>query len=335
MRAALAEIAEVAEQSTPLSSNDVVLDIGCNDGTLLRSYRRNDLKRIGFEPAANLVEDARVGTTAVVNDFFSSAAYEAHFGKAKARIITSIAMFYDLENPNQFVEDVARCLEKDGLWIIQMSYLPSMLEQNAFDNICHEHLEYYSLTSLRALVSRHGLRICDVHLNDVNGGSFRVFLRHDSSSLRGLPGDAERLKNLESHEDNLGLRRNLVYEKFARRVEDVKANVCRFIRGEVARGKTVYAYGASTKGNTLLQYFGLDSKLIGAAIEKNKDKWGKQTVGTGIPIISEEEGRAANPDYMLILPWHFLNEFRDREKQFLEGGGKFIVPLPRFRVLSG
>jgi hypothetical protein len=215
-----------------------------------------------------------------------------------------------------------------------MSYLPLMLEQNAFDNICHEHLEYYALGSLRGLLDRHRLRIVDVTLNDVNGGSFRVYVTHVGGRVVTGAGAAERLRALEASEAALGLLDRRVYEDFGARVDGIRDRTATFIRSAVARGQVVDVYGASTKGNTLLQYFGLDHTVIRAAAERNPDKWGKKTVGTRIPIVSEAEARATRPDYFLVLPWHFLGEFVERERAYLQAGGQFIVPLPRFRIVA-
>ncbi len=335
MTAALEDVASQAEPLANLSEGDLVVDIGCNDGTLLRSYKAPGLRLIGFEPARNLIRYAEVGTTKIVNDYFSLEVYEKHFDGSKAKIITSIAMFYDLEDPNRFVQDVVGCLRDDGVWIIQMSYLPSMLKQNAFDNICHEHLEYYSMASLRHLLARHGLEIFDVELNDVNGGSFRVCVKHKNCDWLGTEESREHLREIDKLEEDMGLNRKAVYEKFASRVESLRNRLYEFIKSEREKGREIYVYGASTKGNTLLQYCHLDRSLIKAAAERNPDKCGKKTVGTLIPIISEEQARAERPDYFLVLPWHFVEEFIQREKAFLDSGGKFIVPLPEFRLIQG
>lgn len=215
-----------------------------------------------------------------------------------------------------------------------MAYLPSMLLDNIFDNICHEHLEYYSLLSLENLLHRHGLKVIDIELNDVNGGSYRTYITHEeNTSITPFEGAEKRLEALRTQEKTMQLDTLTPYHDFAGSVGGIKDKVVSFITEEVAQGKTVYVYGASTKGNTLLQYFGLDHMLITAAAERNPDKWGKKTVGTLIPIISEEDARAAKPDYFLVLPWHFLAEFKEREKEYLSSGGKFIVPLPRFEVI--
>ncbi len=329
-------IARTAERLVGLASGDYVLDIAANDGTLLRGYATAGIHRAGFEPARNLARYNSVGTKKIIQEFFGYPAWEREFGAAKAKIVTAIAMFYDLEDPNQFVADVAKLLDPNGVFIIQMSYLPLMLSQNAFDNVVHEHLEYYSLRSLEHLLARHRLEAFDVELNDVNGGSFRVYIRHHGkgSGIHAHEGATERMRELRARESALGLGERATYEAFSARVNDTKQKVRRFIESEVAQGKKIYVYGASTKGNTLLQFFGLHHPLILAAAERNADKWGKRTVGTMIPIISEAQARAEEPDYFLILPWHFLTEFKAREADFLRRGGKFIVPLPEFKIID-
>lgn len=330
-------IANRSESLIDLVPGDFVLDIGANDGTLLRSYTVPGLRRIGFEPARNLVGYNREGTTKIFDDFFNYETWRQEFGEQKVKVITAIAMFYDLDDPNQFVADVGQCLDQSGFFIIQMSYLPSMLSQNAFDNVVHEHLEYYSLLSLENLLRRHDLEVFDVELNDVNGGSFRIYIRHRNGgqSIRIHPSASARVIDLRNEESDLALHERRVYDGFVERVHDIKNKVYNFIKKEVDNGKNVYAYGASTKGNTLLQFFNLDNRFITAAAERNSAKWGKKTVGTNILIVSEDEARAQKPDYFLILPWHFLKEFKEREADFLRNGGKFIVPLPEFQIVGG
>jgi len=335
MTRALRDIAQAAKRVVRLRKGDVVVDIGCNDGTLLRSYDAEEVVLVGFEPATNLVPLAEVGTTNIINDYFTRKNYDRCLPERKAKVITSIAMFYDLEAPNVFVDDVAACLDRDGVWIIQMSYLPSMLNQNAFDNICHEHLEYYSMGSLKHLLARHGLRIFDAELNDVNGGSFRVYVKHDAcKSLGDDQASLARLKEIDRLEAAMHLADRQAYDDFASRVHSLRDKLCQFISDERKKGKRIYAYGASTKGNTLLQFCNLDHSLIECAAERNPDKWGKKTVGTLIPIISEEDARVKHPEYFLVLPWHFIDEFVRREEAYLKSGGKFIVPLPDFRLIQ-
>ena len=338
---ALADIAHKAERLIHLRGGDTVLDIGCNDGTLLGSYRTSGIYRIGFDPARNLaVYSTKIADT-VVSTFFGAEAFAAEPALAgrRPRIVTSIAMFYDLEEPNRFVADVKSVMDPEGLWVVQMSYLPLMLTQNAFDNVCHEHLEYYSLASMEALLDRHALRVVDVELNDVNGGSYRLYIRNRGANEAGFADEthrtlaAERVAAMRANERALALESKATYQDFAFRVDRIRGDVTEFVHRQVAGGKTVYVYGASTKGNTLLQYFGLDHRVITAAVERNPDKWGKVTVGTRIPIISEDEARKRKPDFFLVLPWHFLAEFQTREVNYLRAGGRFIVPMPYFMLI--
>lgn len=338
---ALADIAHTGEQLIHLKKGDVVLDIGCNDGTLLNAYRTLGLYKIGIDPAENMAGFAQSVADKVIVDFFSANLFQndPDLAGQSPRIVTSIAMFYDLEDPRKFVADIKEVMHPDGVWIVQMSYLPMMLKTNELGNICHEHLEYYSLHSLEHLLHLYDLRVVDVELNDVNGGSFRVYIQSVSAKKDSFGGStyrklaADRVKALREQEVQLGLHLLETYEEFAFRVERIKSDVVNFIKDQVRMGKKVYVYGASTKGNTVLQYFGLDHTLIGAAAERNPEKWGKVTVGTRIPIISEEEARAAQPDYFLVLPWHFIEEFKKREKKYLLAGGRFILPAPYFTLI--
>ncbi len=341
MRDALADIAHTAETLIPLAGGDSVLDIGCNDGTLLAAYRTGGVFTIGFDPAENISPEARRVASHVVTGYFGAATFQndEKLARRRPKIVTSIAMFYDLEAPRNFVSDVQVVMHPDGLWIVQMSYLPLMLKQRAFDNVCHEHLEYYSLESFEYLLRLHDLRIVDVELNDVNGGSLRAYIRNQSADEATF-GDAtyrslasERVQRLREQEATLGLNTTKPYADFAFWVQRLKDDVVAFVRDEVKRGQTIYVYGASTKGNTLLQYFGLDRTVVEAAAERNPDKWGRVTVGSRIPIVSEDEARAARPDYFLVLPWHFVEEFQRREESYLLAGGRFIVPMPRFSLI--
>jgi hypothetical protein len=258
----------------------------------------------------------------------------------RPKIVTSIAMFYDLEQPHKFVSDVKRVLHDDGVWIIQMSYLPLMLKQNDFGNICHEHLEYYSLQSLEYLLSLHDFEVADVELNDVNGGSFRIYIRNRAANEQAFGDEAyrrhaaQRIADLRELEQGMRLHQPAPYHDFAERVRSIRDEVVGYIRAELKENKTIYVYGASTKGNTMLQYFGLDASTIVAAADRNPDKWGKVTVGSRIPIISEAEARCAKPDYFLVLPWHFIEEFTTREREYLSSGGHFIVPLPQPSIIG-
>ena len=327
---ALKDITKSVEKRISLSENDIVLDIGCNDGTLLRSYQ-SKVRLVGFEPASNLVDEAKEGTELIINNFFSFYEFVQHFPNERIKVITSIAMFYDLEDPNSFVSDIVNCLDQDGIWVIQMAYLIPMLELNAFDNIVHEHLEYWSLKSLKRLLEEHDLEIFDVELNDVYGGSFRIFVKTKKNDKINIQNSVDEFLKKE---DEFGLEKKETYLDFANRVNSLKNKLNDFIKEEISNGKSIYAYGASTKGNTLLQFYNLNNKLISKAADRDSKKFGKMTIGSNIPIISEEQARDEKPDYFLVLPWHLVDFFKERENEFLNNGGKFIVPLPDFKIIS-
>ena len=314
-----------------LKKNDVILDIGANDGTLLRFYKNKSIKPIGFEPATNLLEEASIDTFKIFNEYFNAKSFKSEFGTKKARVITSISMFYDLDKPHDFVGDIKDILDDNGIWILQMNYLVTMLENNAFDNIVHEHLEYYSLQSLEYLLNKHDLEVFDVEQNNINGGSIRVYIKFKNSNKFSI---SKNVDSVREYEKKIGLNNTKTYLDFAKRILNLREQTCGFIEDEIRDGKKIYVYGASTRGNTLLQYYGLNSEFILAAAERNPEKWGKKTVGSKIPIISEKQARSEKPDYFLILPWYFKEEFVKRESEFLQNGGKFLIPLPEFEVIN-
>lgn len=333
----LADIAASASRVANLKPGDHVIDIGANDGTLLRGYKIPGLQTIGFEPARNLEEYGRQGTTRIIVDFFNHAAWSAAFGNEKAKVVTAIGMFYDLDDPNLFVADLCKCMADDGVFIIQMMYMPFALERNAFDGICHEHLEYYTLASLENLLARHSLEVFDVQMREeINEGSVRFYIRKTAaesvfdSASEGL----ERVRMLRGAEKKLRLDELDTYEALVGRILDAKQRTLDFLKQEKAKGKTIHGYAASTKGNTTLQFYGITTDLIDAIADRNPTKWGKYTVSSAIPIISEEESRARKPDFYFVLAWHFLPEFVDRERGFLANGGAFIVPMPTFKIVG-
>jgi SAM-dependent methyltransferase len=322
MRAALRDVASCAENEVGLKPGDAILDIGANDGTLLKSFEVPDLVRIGCEPANNLIDSLKAATPHAMHDFWEYESFVEHCKKwgvpPKAKAITALGMFYDMDDPNQFVRDARKALAPGGVFIAQLMCLASMLEKNDVGNICHEHIEYYSLESLRYLFETNGLEIYKIEENEVNGGSYRLFSRHlDKGSIP-----------FDEHFTQQDL------QAFKNRIDQNRDRCVSFITEEVAKGKTVYVYGASTKGNVILQYYGLDTSLITAAAERSPEKWGKYTIGSWIPIVSEEEARAAQPDYFLVLPYAFFNEMYERESEWRSKGGKFLVPLPEFRVVE-
>lgn len=336
MRSALADVVSSVTDVYPLKHDDAWLDIACNDGTLL-SHVPAGVLRCGADPA----EDAIVNE-AKQHAYVQQAPFTADlFPTAMFDVVTCIAMFYDLMDPRRFLRDVREVLTRDGLLVLQLSYTPLMLEQLAFDNICHEHARYYTLKTLALELRLADFQVVDATLNDVNGGSIRVFaMRSDADVTRF--GSAPfrdvaryRYRSLMDRENAHGYNQPEIWDDFRHRVDRLRVDVRSLIESEVAAGRTVYGYGASTKGNTLLQYFGLDASLITAIAERQPQKYGLRTVGTDIPIVSEADARAANPDYMLVLPWQFRTEFVKREADYLAGGGRFIFPCPTLEVVGG
>lgn len=337
----LKEIIDEVSIRVKLKDNDIWVDIACNDGTLLRQLPDN-LVKIGIDPADDsyYAESSKVAT--VIQDYFSEDAYKrTGYGDRKASVVTCIAMFYDLDDPRPFIRDVYRVLDDNGVFVIQMSYTPLMLKQLAFDNICHEHVYYYSLSSIKKLFESEGFVIRDCSLNETNGGSFRVYLQKDVSDVTKF-GTApmrdvcdyrvESILKLEATEWDISNPDHWV--RFAQQIDQLKIELLDFLHKAKAEGKKVYGYGASTKGNTLLQLFGIGPDLVKAIAERSPYKFGLMTAGTNIPIVSEDEMRADKPDYLLVLPWHFINEFVSREHALIAGGAKFVVPCPRFEIIG-
>lgn len=349
MRAALEDITTVAERLVGLKPSDIVLDIGANDGTLLNQYLLLDqLVRVAVEPATNLAEDCRQRCEVFIGDFWSAESYytamnhfspkhETRFREHQAKVVTAIGMFYDLEWPSDFIADVAKVLAPDGLFIAQLMCLKNMMALGDVGNLAHEHLEFYSLRSLQHLFGKHGLELFDVETNAVNGESYRLLVRHKGSRVGEENGigfrelrRAERLRSAveweEEHLHGLALRREFG------RWETNGGKVYALVRELASSGKRVWIYGASTKGNVIAQWLQLDDKLIEAAADVSQEKQGKYMVGTGVPIHGCEEFRAARPDFALVLPYAFRDEFIEREREWLDGGGKFIFPLPQLEV---
>jgi len=308
-----------------------VLDIGCNDGTLLKYYPSNFI-RYGIDPSDVAQEIGNEIT--VVQDIFPSVELNEKLKGEKLDAITSIAMFYDLEDPVGFCNGIQQILAPEGIWIFEMSYMPSMLRMNSYDTICHEHIEYYSLAVLENILKRSWLKIFNIEYNDINGGSIRCYATHNDNFRFKKDEYQENMKNCRQQEFDLELDTDKPYKNFQDRINKHRDELVGLL-GKLKRdGKKIHIYGASTKGNTILQFCDIDYRLIDYAAERNPDKYGARTLGTDIPIISEAESRAMKPDYYLVLPWHFKEEFVKREKDMIEKGVGFIFPLPEVSILK-
>jgi NDP-4-keto-2,6-dideoxyhexose 3-C-methyltransferase len=328
----LAELADRIKDRVSMESGDVILDIGSNDSTLLRFMDAPGVSSIGMDPSGTKFSSFYPPHIQLVPDFFSGRRFTHEAGGKKAKIVTSIAMFYDIEAPLDFVRQIAEILHPRGVWVFEQSYLPLMIARNAYDTICHEHIEYYAFRQVEWMASRAGLKIIDVELNDVNGGSFAL-----TAALAGsdyVPNEAA-LNRLRTREAELGLAGGAIYDDFRRRVFDHKERLSQWLCTQMDRRHLVLGYGASTKGNVLLQFCGITANHLPYIAEVNPDKFGSFTPGTTIPIIPEEEARAMNPACFLVFPWHFRDNTVKRESNFLREGGTLVFPLPELEEVHG
>ena len=315
---------------SPVGAGDVVLDIGSNDGTTLAQYPAT-ATLIGIDPSAAKFAKYYKEHVTALPEFFSAATFLRASGGQRAKIITSIAMFYDLDRPLDFVRDVHQSLADGGLWHFEQSYLPSMLGANSYDTICHEHIEYYALEPIVWMLDRIGFSVRDVTLNDVNGGSFAV------TAMKTRPGEALHAPIVEemlAEERRLGIDTLGPYGRFAESVRKHRDELRALVLRMKSEGKRVFGLGASTKGNVILQYCGIDADLIPCIAEVNEDKFGYFTPGTRIPIVSEAEASARNPDVYLVLPWHFRKNILARAAPLFARGAKLLFPLPSIDLVS-
>ncbi|MCX6935601.1 MAG: class I SAM-dependent methyltransferase [Verrucomicrobia bacterium] len=327
----LAAKAKRLERMAGLKAGDTVLDIGSSDATLLKSYTTSGLRRVGMDPSAEKYRTYYLSGIQLIPDFFSAEQFQKVAGSARPALITSVAMFYDLEDPALFVREIASLLPEGGIWHFEQSYMPTMLRQNSYDTICHEHLEYYSLEPVLHLLQEAGLRPVEVLMNSINGGSFAVTAVKGKSSY---PEDRRIIDWLLSEEDRMGLHSPAPFRAFEERVFHHRESLRRLILSLRADGKRILGYGASTKGNVILQFCGLGPSEIEAVVDVNPAKHGRFTPGSGIPIISEEDGKKINPDYYLVLPWHFRDFILKKEAAYLAQGGRMIFPMPEIEIVT-
>lgn len=328
-----AHLKGIVDEVVPMinKKNARVLDVGCNDGTMLNYYPKEYVK-FGVDPS-DVTKEIKDGITAI-QDVFPSGELLNVIKNEKFDVVTTIAMFYDLEDPVFFTKSVRDILAPDGLWIFEMSYMPSMLKMNSYDTICHEHLEYYSLAVLEHILKSADLKIVNATLNDINGGSIRCYVTHKANFRFKKDEYQQNITALRQEEFDLELDTDKPYKNFQDHINVHKEELSSLLRRLKKEGKKIHVYGASTKGNTILQWCGIDYRIIDFCAERNPDKYGAYTLGTDIPIISEEESRKMKPDYYLVLPWHFKKEFIEREKETIKNGTKFIFPLPKIEIIG-
>lgn len=329
MRTALRDVVEDVSRHQALKNGDFVLDIGCNDCTAL-SYFPPECRRIGVEPATNINWSDVDESIHIINDFFSPTDVMKATGGIPCNAITSIAMMYNVEDLNVFSSNVKSILAPSGIWCIQLSYLPTLIDNLSFYDVCHEHLYYFSLTTLNKLLERNGLSIYDASLNDTNGGSLRVFVTHAD---RPRPKTAS-VHNVIEEERRLGLNDVETYSKFFDEVSDIRKKIRGYLYREAERGNLVIGLGASTKGNVLLQFFGIDKVALPYIGDRNPEKVSLRTLGTDIEVISEEQARHLRPSCMLVLIWYFKDEIIKREQDYLQSGGQLLFPMPNCCIVD-
>ncbi len=325
----LKDIVKKIEAKIDLKTGDAIIDIGSNDGTLLNQYASKKLDLIGIDPTIQKFKAHYPKYIQTVQDFFPSKKLRKSYA-SNVKVITSIAMFYDLEHPLDFIKEIYRLLAKDGVWVFEQSYMPLMIKQVAYDTICHEHLEYYAVKQIRWILKKMGMKIVHVETNYTNGGSFLVFASKNEAPYKE---DDANIKKLVSLEKEMMLDTLDPYKQFVQEIQHHRYKLQTFLQAIRSKNQTVYGYGASTKGNVMLQYCNITSDELPFIAEVNEYKFGRYTPGTNIPIISEEEARRHKPDYFLVLPWHFRENILLREKDFLKKGGKLVFPLPKLSVV--
>ena len=312
-----------------LKNQDIIIDIGSNDGSFLGFFEKK-YKLIGVDPTIKKLKNFYRKDIIKVDNFFKKKFIKKFLTK-DVKLITSISMFYDLESPLDFSLEVSDILHDDGIWHLEQSYMPMMLKHNSYDTICHEHLEYYSLTSIKNIFDKAGLKIIDLEFNDINGGSFAITVAKKKSKKYQ---EATKLVDwLLKKEDIYRYNHPKTFLKFFENVKKHKLVLRNLLLNLKDMKKKVLGYGASTKGNVILQFCNIDESLIPFIAEVNKYKFNKYTPGSKIKIISENDAKSLNPDYFLILPWHFKNFIINKEKKFLEKKGKLIFPLPDIEII--
>ncbi len=322
-------VAKEAQKKIKLFPGELVLDIASNDGTLLNSYSDKSIIKVGIDPLIYKYKKYYKKIDYSFSNFFSEKIIPKKLKNKKFKIITALSMFYDLPKPNVFLNDIKKILHKDGIFILEHADLYSIYKNNVFDTICHEHLEYYSSTVIFDMLKKHDLEIFDHKYNDINGGSSQYFICHKNSKFKPNLKRINKIRNLEKEVELSSVK---TFKKFYKKIINIKKKLNLEIKKIIKKKQTVHGYGASTKGNVLLQYLNINNQTVKYIAERNPKKYNKYTPGTKIKIISEKASRKINPDYYLVLPWHFKNEILFREKKIRKKGCKFIFPLPKLSI---
>lgn len=311
-----------------LQPGDIVIDIGSNDATTLKSYPQSIYELVGIDPTGIKFADYYPPEIKLIPEFFSALAVEKALGGRKAKVITSFSMFYDLEDPVAFAREIAGALDPQGIWVLEQSYLPTMLRTNSFDTICHEHLEFYGLKQIQHIAKMVNMKLLDVTFNEVNGGSFSIIVAKIDSEHQP---NTVRIEQILAEEQSLGLNGIEVFNEFRVQVAEAGKALSTFLEKAKSKGERVCGLGASTKGNVLLQYFNIDASLLPVIGEVNTEKFGKFTPGSLIPMQSEDDVLKTKPDYLLVLPWHFRKFFVSHSKL---KGQRLVFPLPKFEIVQ-
>ena len=326
MKNHLAQLSQYAINRSSKKQSLKVLDIGSNDATLLHCLDQPGFELTGIDPCANKHKQNYPDSCTVISDFFPSQSIDGKFD-----IITSIAMFYDIDDPVLFAKNICAVLDDEGIWITEQTHSHTLIESNCYDSICHEHVIYHSLSSMETICKRAGLKILEVVTNDMNGGSFRLLISKENSKHKT---NKESIQKFRDKESSLKLNEHHVWKKFEQDVINHRNHLISFLKNAHDSGKKILGYGASTKGNVMLQYCGITKELLPGILERDPKKFGMVTPGTRIPIISEDEGREMKPDILIVFPWHFYKEIVLRESDFINRGGVLLFPLPEFKLVN-
>ncbi len=328
MRTHVKSVVDKISKKVKLQSGDYVLDIASNDGTLL-SYYKKSIKTFGIDPLVNKYRTDYKNINFKVSDFFSYKNICKVNKNIKFKAITALSVFYDIKNPKNFLKDIKKVLHKDGIFNLEFADLKLILENNMFDTICHEHLEYYSVTVIKNLLNKVGLRIFDHYYNDTNGGSSSYYICHDNAKFK----TSKKITIILKDEKRIKINSPKTYKNFKERIDKIKNNLTNLLKKLKTQNKIIHGYGASTKGNVLLQYFNIDNKFLDCISDRNPKKDNCYTPGTNVKILTEAKSRSLKPDYYLVLPWHFKKEILKREKNIRRNGTRFIFPLPKLKII--